>query len=49
LFTLWLVFTIVFVASRLSGDPIQLLYPDGLSPEAEATMREYLGARQLPY
>ncbi len=43
LLTLWLVFTFVFVASRLSGDPIQLLYPDGLSPEAEATMREYLG------
>jgi len=43
LLTLWLVFTVVFVASRLSGDPIQLLYPDGLSPEAEATMREYLG------
>lgn len=43
LLTLWLVFTFVFIASRLSGDPIQLLYPDGLSPAAEATMREYLG------
>lgn len=49
LITLWAVLTIVFVASRMSGDPIQLLYPEGLAPEAEIAMRVYLGLdRSLP-
>lgn len=49
LITLWTVLTVVFIASRLSGDPIQLMYPDGLAPAAEIAMREYLGLdRSLP-
>lgn len=42
-FTIWLVVTFVFVATRLSGDPLSFIYPEGLSPEAEVAMRQYLG------
>jgi glutathione transport system permease protein len=41
--TLWLVITIVFLATRLSGDPLAFIYPEGLTPEAEIAMRSYLG------
>lgn len=41
--TLWLVVTIVFLATRLSGDPLTFIFPEGLAPEAEVAMRVYLG------
>lgn len=41
--TLLLVFTAVFFATRMSGDPLSWVLPDGGSVEAEQAMRTYLG------
>ncbi len=46
LFTVWFVLTLVFVASRVAGDPTQLLLPDNATPEQLAEMRMRLGLDQ---
>lgn len=42
-FTLWVVLTAVFFATRMSGDPIQFLLPDGAPVETETRLRTLLG------
>lgn len=46
LLTVWFVLTLVFVASRVAGDPAQLLLPDNATPEQLAEMRMRLGLDQ---
>lgn len=46
LLTVWFVLTLVFVASRVAGDPTQLLLPDNATPEQLAEMRMRLGLDQ---
>ncbi len=41
--TLWLVITVVFFGSRLSGDPIEMMLGDTADPNAIAVMREAYG------
>lgn len=43
LLTLWIVLTSVFLATRISGDPLQFLLPQGAPPETEQHLRERLG------
>lgn len=42
-FTIWAVVTIVFVALRLTGDPVYALVPDDATPEVVALYRERWG------
>jgi len=46
LVTLWLVVTLVFVASRLSGDPLYHLVPPSTPEEQRETLRQQLGLDQ---
>ena len=46
LLTLWVVVSAVFIAGRLSGDPIQWLLPDDASAEQQRDLRRYLGLDQ---
>ena len=46
LLTLWVVVSAVFIAGRLSGDPIQWLLPDDASAEQQRELRRYLGLDQ---
>lgn len=49
LLTLWFVVSVVFVVSRLSGDPTQFLLPADASDAERAALRIYLGLdRSLP-
>lgn len=41
--TLWLVVTVVFLATRLTGNPIDYLMPEGLDREGRAAMMAYWG------
>lgn len=41
--TLWLVVTVVFLATRLTGNPIDYLMPEGLDRESRAAMIAYWG------
>jgi peptide/nickel transport system permease protein len=43
LFTLWVIMTLVFVATRVSGDTIDFLLPEGTDPESRQAMVAYLG------
>lgn len=43
LFTLWLIFTLVFIATRASGDPLKFIAPTGMTAQALEEMRVYLG------
>ena len=46
LLTLWVVVSAVFVAGRLSGDPIMWLLPDDASAAQKRDLRSYLGLDQ---
>lgn len=49
LLTLWFVVSVVFVVTRLSGDPTQFLLPVDASTAERAALRSYLGLdRSLP-
>ena len=41
--TMVLVVTAVFFASRISGNPIDIMFPEGLSPEEYAFWENYFG------
>ena len=43
LITLWVILTVVFVATRVSGDAIDYLLPEGTDPESRRAMVAYLG------
>jgi peptide/nickel transport system permease protein len=43
LVTLWAIVTLVFLAARLSGDPIDFLMPEGLDADSRAAMVAYFG------
>lgn len=43
LVTLWVVLTVVFVATRISGNTVDFLLPEGTDPESRAAMVQYLG------
>lgn len=43
LLTLAIIFTVVFAAVRVTGDPVDMLLPDGAPPEARAALTQYLG------
>lgn len=43
LLTLWIIFTVTFFATRLSGDAIDYILNEGGNPEARVAMIEYLG------
>lgn len=43
LFTLWVIMTLVFVATRVSGDTIDFLLPEGTDPDSRRAMVAYLG------
>jgi len=43
LFTLWVIMTLVFVATRVSGDTIDFLLPEGTDPASRQAMVAYLG------
>lgn len=47
--TIFFVVTLVFFATRLTGDPTDWLLPDSATPDERAAMRTYLGVdRSLP-
>lgn len=41
--TLWLIFTLAFFATRISGDAIDFIVPEGANAEAKAALVEYYG------
>ncbi len=41
--TLWLIFTVAFLATRISGDALDFIMPEGLNEEAREAMTSYLG------
>lgn len=41
--TLWLVVTVMFFTTRMTGDPIDFLMPEGLDPESRRAMVAYWG------
>lgn len=43
LVTLWVILTLVFVATRLTGNALDFLLPEGTDPESRAAMIRYLG------
>ncbi|MCA9839237.1 MAG: ABC transporter permease [Trueperaceae bacterium] len=43
LLTLWAVISLVFVATRVTGDPTLWLLPDDAGPEERQSLRDYLG------
>lgn len=43
LFTLWVVFTLVFFATRVSGDAIDFIWPEGADEAGRRAMIQYLG------
>ncbi len=47
--TLWLVATAVFLATRLTGNPIDYLMPEGLDAEGRAAMIAYWGLDRDPF
>jgi peptide/nickel transport system permease protein len=49
LFTIWAIVSIVFVATRLTGDAINFLMPEGLDAASRAQLASYLGLdRPIP-
>jgi peptide/nickel transport system permease protein len=46
--TLWLIVTAVFLATRLTGNPIDFLMPEGLDAEGRAAMIAYWGLDRDP-
>ncbi|MEQ9153362.1 MAG: ABC transporter permease [Parvibaculum sp.] len=49
LVTLWVVLTVVFVATRITGNTVDFLLPEGTDPESRAAIVRYLGLdRSLP-
>lgn len=43
LVTLWVVLTLVFIATRITGNTVDFLLPEGTDPESRAAMVRYLG------
>jgi ABC-type dipeptide/oligopeptide/nickel transport system permease component len=43
LLTLWVVFTLVFFSTRISGNAIDFIWPEGADPVSRQTMIQYLG------
>lgn len=43
LLTIWIILTAVFVATRMTGNTIDFLIPEGTDPESRDAMIEYLG------
>jgi peptide/nickel transport system permease protein len=43
LITLWVIVTVVFLATRISGNPIDFLMPEGLDAQSRAAMIAYFG------
>ena len=41
--TLWVIATLVFFATRLTGHPIDFLMPEGLDAESRTAMIAYFG------
>lgn len=41
--TLWLIFTLAFFATRISGDAIDFIVPEGANAEAKSALVEYYG------
>lgn len=41
--TLWLIVTVAFLATRISGDAMDFIMPEGLNEEAREAMTSYLG------
>lgn len=46
LITLWVIATVVFLATRISGNPIDFLMPEGLDAQSRAAMIAYFGLDQ---
>jgi ABC-type dipeptide/oligopeptide/nickel transport system permease component len=46
LITLWVICTVVFLATRLTGNPIDFLMPEGLDAESRKAMIAYFGLDQ---
>ncbi|CAN1515605.1 DppB ABC-type dipeptide/oligopeptide/nickel transport systems, permease components [Rhabdaerophilaceae bacterium] len=44
--TLWVIATVVFLATRVTGNPIDFLMPEGLDPQSRAAMIAYFGLDQ---
>ena len=47
--TLWVIVTCVFMATRLTGNPIDYLMPEGLDAEGRAAMIAYWGLNRDPF
>lgn len=47
--TLWVIVTCVFMATRLTGNPIDYLMPEGLDAEGRAAMIAYWGLDRDPF
>ena len=41
--TVFLILVLVFVAARIGGDPISIMFPDGIDAETQAAFEEQLG------
>jgi peptide/nickel transport system permease protein len=41
--TVWVIATVVFIATRLTGNPIEFIMPEGLDPQSRALMISYFG------
>lgn len=46
LITLWVIATVVFIATRISGNPIDFLMPEGLDAQSRTAMIAYFGLDQ---
>ncbi|KAF0231190.1 MAG: glutathione transport system permease [Beijerinckiaceae bacterium] len=46
LVTLWVITTVVFLATRVTGNPIDFLMPEGLDPQSRDAMIAYFGLDQ---
>jgi peptide/nickel transport system permease protein len=46
LITLWVIATVVFLATRMTGNPIDFLMPEGLDAQSRAEMIAYFGLDQ---
>ena len=47
LLTLWVIATAVFLATRMTGNPIDFLMPEGLDAQSRAEMIAYFGLGML--
>ncbi|MDE2791979.1 MAG: ABC transporter permease [Paracoccaceae bacterium] len=41
--TVFLILVLVFVAARIGGDPVSIMFPDGIDPETQAAFEAQLG------